>query len=242
MDDFGLSGEQLAYIAGALFIIGYVTVNQVFLRCMVLIGTGFYIWYYTVVGPVPLWEAIYMSSLMGLANLSGLAQLLIGRTYWAVPRRHRDIYAHFPELPPGDFRNLMKRATRRILPRGAELTREDAPVDRLYYVIDGQLDVEKRGETFALPGDVFVGEVAYLTGRVSSATTWARTDLEVLEWRFDDIASASARHSRFKLALEAMISRDMALKLAFAVAPHQRDWDHVAAMGGASRANPLGQP
>ena len=46
----------------------------------------------------------------------------------------------------------------------------------------------------------------------------------MLEWEFATLRRRSARASRFKLALGAMISRDQAMKVAFAVAPRQADW------------------
>ncbi|MGX9357321.1 Crp/Fnr family transcriptional regulator [Roseobacteraceae bacterium S113] len=230
--------QLLAYTAGGLFAVGYVTVNQLSLRVWVLTGTLFYLWYYSVVSEAPLWEAIYMSSLTGMANLIGLAQLLLGKSRFAVPRAHRDIYQHFKALPPGDFRNILREAVRETLPSGSILTHEGADVHALYYVISGDLEIEKHGERFSLPSNVFVGEVAYMTERASSATSRATTDIEVLRWDIARVRARSLRNTRFKLALDAMVSRDMALKVAFAVAPHHEGWDHKNAMQSLKSAAP----
>ena len=47
---------------------------------------------------------------------------------------------------------------------------------------------------------------------------------EVLEWRFDTLRRQAARNTRFKLALEAMISSDLARKVSYAVAPQSGPW------------------
>lgn len=230
-----ISAQSLVLIAGGLHILGYLVIHQVALRLLLLAGTGVYIAYYMTVAATPLWEAVFMSVGMGLANLMGLAGLYWRRSKLAIPSRHRDLYDRFRDLPPGDFRELVQLARRERLDARHELTREHAPVDALYYVVSGQLEIEKQGERFTMPSGVFVGEVAYLTGRASSATTWLGEGAEILIWDPALLRRRSKRKARFKLALEAMISKDLALKVAFAVAPHRADWDHSKAVDSLAR-------
>ena len=65
-----------------------------------------------------------------------------------------------------------------------------------------------------LPPKLFLGEVAFLIGTLSSASAWLEAGTEVLEWRFEDLRRKCARSERFKLALEAAISIDLAKKVA----------------------------
>ncbi|GGX54798.1 hypothetical protein GCM10007385_23930 [Tateyamaria omphalii] len=220
--------EWIVLAAGAVFTLGYLIINQVILRLMILTGTLLYIWYYAVASDVPLWEAIYTSVVMGVANIIGLCSLFWRSSPLAVPYAHRDIYAQFQDLPPGDFRELVMRAKRYTLDQDTEVTSEGSPLASLYYVISGVIEIEKRGEAFAMPPRLFVGEVAYLSQQPSAATTWLRAGAEVLQWDVADLRARAARKSRFKLALEAMISRDLALKVAFAVAPRQTNWQDDA--------------
>lgn len=235
-----INPQALAYIAGGLFTLGYVIINQIVLRVLIGIGTLFYIWYYWVVADAPLWEAIVTSVIMGTANLIGLAQLLVGRSNWAIPRAHRDIYPMFKDIPPGDFRNVVLQADRITLPTGTEMTTEGEAVSQMYFVISGATEATKQGETFALPAGVFVGEVAYLTERKASATTRVTKEVEVLRWDVAKIKKRSRKQARFKLALDALISKDMALKVAFSVAPRRATWNPETETQGISRANPAG--
>lgn len=216
----------LAWSAGILYALGYLIINQVALRLLVLLGTGFYIWYYWVVSDIPLWDAIITSTILAAANLIGLANLFFHKSQLYVPSAHRDIYnRQFSHMPPADFRTLMKCCTRTRLQTTKTVTVEGGRVDALYFVVAGEIMIEKLGERFSMPSGLFVGEIAYLTGRRSSATTWLPEGAEVLVWDFETLRRHSDRQPRFKLAFEAMISRDLAMKVAVAVAPHRPDWN-----------------
>ena len=156
MYDFIFSPGFLVYAAGAFYVLGLLIINQVVLRLMVLAGTGLYLVYYSTVAAQPLWEAIYISLLIGMANILGLASLLARQSHLALPRAHKDIYGHFPGLPPGDFRTLMRCAKRAIAEQDLPLTNENAPLTKLYYVIDGETTVIKKGDRFRVPAGVFV--------------------------------------------------------------------------------------
>ncbi len=231
MFDFVFSPEFLVYAAGAFYVLGLLIINQVTLRLLVLAGTGLYIVYYATVAASPLWEAIYISLLIGGANLIGLANLLARQSHLALPHAHKDIYGHFPGLPPGDFRTLMRYAQRSVAEEDLPLTNENAPLTRLYYVIDGETTVTKKGDRFRVPSGVFVGEVAYLTAGRASATTRLKAGSEYLEWSTLDLRNASARSARFKLALESVLSIDLAQKVSRSVAPYEVDWRPELALG-----------
>lgn len=223
MFDF-LQPEHLAWVAGGLYALGYLVINQVVLRLLVLLGTGFYIWYYFVIGNVPLWEAIWVSIILGTANIIGLTNLLFHKSRLYIPRAHRDVYDRsFQHMPPAEFRAMMRIGRREVFNRDKIITREGQHVDELHYVIEGHVTIEKLGEVFRVPQGMFVGEIAFLTGRPASATTHVPEGAEVIAWPFEKLRRCMTRRPRFKLAFEAMISRDLADKVSLAVAPHHHD-------------------
>lgn len=216
--------ELLAYIAGGFYVLGLLIINQITLRLMVLAGTGFYILYYFTIASEPLWEAIYISILIGSANIFGLVSLLARNSQLAIPRAHKDIYDHFPGLPPGDFRTLVRLAKRGVAEEEIKLTTQNAPLTKLYYIIDGETAVSKNDDNFRVPGGTFVGEVAYLMGRRASASTRLLKGAEYLEWSTHDLRKASSRSARFKLALDSVLSMDLAQKVSRSVAPFEAAW------------------
>ena len=214
--------DFLVLTAASLFVLGYLIINQIGLRLMLLLGTGFYIWYYLVVDDNPLWAAVWASAATGTANLVGLSSLLYRNSTWAIPKRYRDIYVHFDLLPPGDFRKLMNAARRVARRAGYQLTKEGRRVNTLYYVINGSVEIEKFGKRFSIPDGVFVGEVAYLTGNRASASTFLGCESDVLEWDLAELNQRSVKDPRFRLAMDAMISLDLAGKVARAGSPEQQ--------------------
>ncbi len=222
------SAETLVLLAGLTYVLGYLTINQVILRLLILLGTGFYIWYYAVAAEEPLWTAIWTSVAIGSATLLGLVALLGRNSRLMIPKDHKDIYPKFHGMVPGDFRSLVGLAKRYIVENDVEITSEGVALEKLYFVIDGVMDAEKQGVSFPLPSEIFVGEVAFLTKRTSSATTILKAGSEVLEWDVGQLRRKSRRSSRFKLALEAAISMDLALKVSYAVAVEPRVDDLAA--------------
>lgn len=216
--------DILVVTAAGMFVLGYLIINQVILRVMLLVGTLLYIWYYFVVAQSPLWPAIWASAATGLANLVGLLQLLFRRSRLAIPAQFKDLYDQFTLLNPGDFRKLMSAAQRHKRPAGHTLTRSSERVQTLFYVIDGTVTIKKYGNDFVMHGNSFVGEVAFLTGEPASATTVLTSDSDVLEWDVQETKRRVRRDPRLGLALDAMISLDLARKVALSGKP---DGEHT---------------
>lgn len=231
-----LTPQALVYGAGACYVLGLVIVNQLVLRALILLGTLFYIAYYWTATDTPLWEAIYISALILLANIIGIFVLVARKSRLAIPAEHADIRPLFEVLPPGDFRALMKLAKRYTVDQPTQITTENMPGTKLFYVVKGTIWAEKGGHQFALPYGIFVGEVAYIIGQNSSATTQIEAGTEVLEWSFDALRRKSARNARFKLALDAAITHDLARKVALAVAPDRPQWPALDEMQRAAGA------
>ena len=200
-----------------LFVLGYLIINQVILRVMLLAGTVLYIWYYAIVDDAPLWPAIFASLSTLTANLLGLIGLLYRRSAFAIPRKFRELYPLFPNLPPGGFRKLMQVAEHVVRAPGYVLTTEGERVGTLYYVIDGAMQVDKNKGSFPLAANTFVGEVAFMTGNPASATVRLSTQATLLEWDVTKLKRKADRDPRFRLALDALISLDLADKVSRSV-------------------------
>ena len=208
----------LIICAGGAFALGYLIINQMALRALMLIGSAFYVAYYATAAATPLWGAIYTTLAMMGTNLIGMGALAARRFKFSLPRAHVDIYDQFDVLTPGDFRLVMSQAERLVLDDAQQITIEGQPNTHLYYVISGQMMVSKQGIQFPLPERLFVGEVAYLLGTPASATTHLVAGAELIRWDLDTLRTTARRNPRFKLAIDAMLSRDLASKVAHAVA------------------------
>lgn len=208
----------LITLAAAVSVLGFLIINQMLLRLMMLIGSAFYITYYYTAAEEPLYGAILSTSCLMTANLIGMGALLSRRLKLSLPKAHKDIYDQFDVLNPGDFRMVMKGVDRVTLTKDTQVTDAGAPVQHLIYLLSGSMTATKKGAQFPLPAGLFVGEVAYLLNQPSAATITIHAGSEIVRWDLTELRQKSLRDPRYKLAIDAMLSHDLAQKVSHAVA------------------------
>lgn len=111
----------------------------------------------------------------------------------------------------GTFAEATDRELRRIADAGRVVTVpqnwsviwERTPADKAYVVLDGDLDVRRKGEVVAQlgSGDV-VGEVAIVENQLRNATVVAATRLEVLHFTKDAVEKLYADIPAFRAAVD----------------------------------------
>ena len=205
--------ENLVYVAFALAFSGYLMRDELWLRLLMLFSSANYLVYYYYVADRPLWDAITTSSILALVNLAMIVVIIWERTTLTMPQRIAEIYASFKMLTPGQFRRLIKSGDVVTTSASRRLTTEGDPVDSLYFVVHGPVRVEKRGRVAEVDGGIFIGELAYLTGRPASATVEVPAGVTLVKWDIEPLRALSRRRRSLSVALMAQFNADLVNKV-----------------------------
>jgi CRP/FNR family cyclic AMP-dependent transcriptional regulator len=109
----------------------------------------------------------------------------------------------FAEATDRELRRIAKAGRVVAVPQNWSVIWERTPADKAYVVLDGDLDVRRKGEVVARlgAGDV-VGEVAIVENRLRNATVVAATRLEVLHFTKDAVEKLYADIPAFRAAVD----------------------------------------
>ena len=208
------SAASFVHIAVVCYILGLLTRRELLLRGLLLLGTAFYILYYYFIADTPLWEAIFASVLIGIANLMVIWRIIRERSTLGMSEEMQGIFRHFPNFNPGQFRTLMARG--RIVRDSEETTllQEGVETGRLYLTL-GEGFVVNMGTQHAEigPGN-FLGEISFLLGGPATAQVLARKGSTYVMWEKADLAAMMEKSPAMANAVSVLLNKDIASKLA----------------------------
>lgn len=217
--DAGLifSTSNLIWLAFSLQLLGFAARDELKLRLLMLTGGLTYVVYFVLISGGPLWSSVITNALLVSINLAVTMIVIHERTMLGIKGETADIYRRFSLLRPGQFRKLLKAGEVRTAQGTEALIEEGRPVEALFYVLDGTTLVTKAGQSKRIGADVFLGEVAFLTGSPASATVHLEEGSRYIAWRHDALARITERDSNMRLAIIALLNKDMAQKIAISM-------------------------
>jgi len=213
----------LIYIGAGLLLIAYAIRDELKLRLLIVISTFVYVVYYYTVTTPPLWDAIFTSLLMVGVNLWVLGQIALERTKFRLSEDEKRLFDAFDTLTPGQFRRVLTLTKwhRASDPDGTVLTREDQPSGEMFFILDGTISVQKRDHLFRLPQGNFVGEVAFILKRSTTATTVAPQGVQFVSWNSAKLHRLGDKYPNLGNAINALLTRDLAKKLSTSYRPEE---------------------
>ncbi|MEM9061424.1 MAG: cyclic nucleotide-binding domain-containing protein [Pseudomonadota bacterium] len=217
MTQYLFETSLLVHAATLTYVLGFAFRNQIVLRLLVLIGTVMYILYYYFHTATPLWDAIFGSVLIGIATTHGLVLLIYSRFPIGFSKTDREIFAKFDTLEPGQFRQLMKAGEMIFCSEPLEMTREGVRAEHLFFVLTGQIDIEKSGNHFKVSDHTFIGEIGFLLDRPASATASLPSGGSYIAWDREELQDLLERQPRLRQAFNALVTRDIAAKVSNSV-------------------------
>ena len=141
---------NIVHIGAALYLAGFLFRDQLMLRGLIIGGDLVYILYFLLAPEVPLWGGIFWSAIFMIVNVWMIGRIVADRTHFKMSEDEHRLFRLLDGLSPGEFRRLMKVGRRHSATTPTVLTEENKPLDRLYYVLDGGITIEKAGHGFVI--------------------------------------------------------------------------------------------
>jgi Cyclic nucleotide-binding domain len=204
----------LIHIGAVCYLVCFLFRDQLWLRIFAVLGDAVYTAFYFTVADVPLWSAIVYSSLNMLINLAMIGLILNDRRMLPLDDHDLTLYQSFTGMSPGDFRRLRKIGTWQMPDLDETITQEGQPLKRLYYIVEGDIEIRKGDRVFPVNSGLFIGEIAYLKNVPASATVIAKAGARYMSWTHEDLKLILSRHETLKQSLSNLLSADLAMKVA----------------------------
>ena len=203
--------EHLSYLVIA---VSYFLTNMFWLRTAAVIGLALEIIYFmltrqSLTAGLP-WDIVFI-----LINFYELALLLRERALAKLPAADAPLLRRaFDGLDDAQIAKLLRAADWRDVTAGEVITRQDAPVEALYFVLSGRAKVEVEGQNVAqLEHGTFIGEIAYLTGNAASARVVMEEAGRLLAFSRVRVAKVTAGDKQISGILYQVLGRDLAQKM-----------------------------
>ena len=149
--------------------------------------------------------------------INGYQLFLLLRDRWSLRLPEKDgplLREALTGLDDSQIARLLKAAEWKNFQPGDVLTRQDAPVDALYFLCSGRANVEvdKSLVTYLEKGS-FVGEIAYLTGNPATATVVIDEPSRALAFSRMRLAKVVAADDQINGIIYQILGRDLAMKM-----------------------------
>lgn len=215
MDFF--DAAMLLHAGAVVYVIAFLFRDEALIRAFSVLGTLLYMGYYFWFPPEPLWDAIVTSTIFLGANVVVIFMILLERTTFQLSDDEKQLYQGFDTLTPGEFRQMLKRASWHTGGGNDVLTTAGEKPENLYFVLEGDVLIEKDGTTFPVSDGRFIGEIGYVLDAPATGTVRAQQGTRYVSWTTADLARLANKKPAIGIALSALLGEDLARKLAASV-------------------------
>jgi CRP-like cAMP-binding protein len=214
MENLGAFSDIAGHVAYAFLALSYILTNIFWLRVTAVISMFLEIVYFHFSGG-NLFAGIAWTVLFIAINAFQLAVLLRDRWSLRLPEKEAPLLREaLAGLDDAQISRLLKAADWMDGQPGDVLTRQDAPLDALYFLCSGRANVEvNRSLVTYLEKGSFVGEIAYLTGNPATATVVVDEPSRILKFSKMRMAKVIAADGQINGIIYQLLGRDLAMKM-----------------------------
>jgi len=213
MDLFSF-GNALGHLSYFILALSYWLTNIYWLRVVAVLGSALEIIYFTYTGgdlAVGIgWTVVFIA-----INVFHLIILTKERLSLRLPEADAPLLREsLAGLSDFQIAKLLRAADWKDCGPGDVLTRQDAPVDALYFLCRGRANVEVSGKFITyLEKGTFIGEIAYLTGNPATATVTIDEPSRILAFSKMKMARVVASDEQISGIMYQLLGRDLAMKM-----------------------------
>lgn len=214
--------EFLPYLAGVglgLVLIGFVFHNPLKLRAFMVLGSLVFSLYCFLVAPQPWWTAIVAAIAIIAVNAVMMWQSTNDHRKFRLSAEEMMLFARLPGLTPGQYKELLNISEWHTPKVSMQLTKLGERPEALYYVLEGQVEVNRSGGRFSIGPHAFIGELAFLRAKSATATTFANVGALIVSWEHGALRELMKSNDGVRKAIDNLLSVDMAEKIARNAAP-----------------------
>lgn len=212
--DLALWGNLIGHLSYLVLALSYWLTSIYWLRVVAIVGSGLEIIYFTYTGG-DLKVGIIWTVVFILINTFHLVLLTRERMSLRLPEADAPLLREsLAGLSDEQIAKLLRAADWKNCEPGEILTRQDAPVDALYFLCRGRANVEVGGKfvTYLEKGS-FIGEIAYLTGNPATATVTIDEPSRLLAFSKMKMARVVSSDKQISGIVYQLLGRDLALKM-----------------------------
>lgn len=214
MLDYLMHSENIVHIGALLYLAGFLFRDQLTLRGLIIVGDFVYILYFYFAPETPLWGGIFWSTMFTIANVGMIGLIVAERMHFKLTPTERRLFDLLETLTPGQFRELIRNAKSDTTTAPVTITSERLPLDRLYFVLDGTVLIEKNGRQALTAPETFIGEIAFLLGRPATATVILEPGCSYFVWDATALRALLQAKPDLNNALTSAMNKKLAQKVA----------------------------
>jgi hypothetical protein len=206
---------DVIHLANVLYLCSYLVRDILWLRVLSILAGLCLMPYYCSCGSHPLWAPISWNAVFTAVNCAQVIVLIGERRSRSMPGSQRRLHETiFPDLTPGEFRQLVGIGSWRDVAEGTRLIAEGSEVGEMMLLDAGGIEIRAAGRTIARlrPGQ-FIGEMSFLSGSCASADVVAMEPSRVLAWPQDRLGRLLETRPSIALKLRGVLGRDVVAKL-----------------------------
>jgi CRP-like cAMP-binding protein len=214
MTEFFSLNDLTGTLSYAVIALSYLMTRIFWLRVAAVVGLFLEIAYFRLTGgdlKVGIgWDLIFIG-----INLYQLIWLVRERARLRLPEKDAPLLREaLSGLDDAQIAKLLTAAEWKDAAAGDVLTKQDAAVDSLYFLCSGRASVEVNGSfvTYLEKGS-FVGEIAYLTNNLATATVVIDEPGRILAFSKQRMAKVSAADGQISSIIYQLLGRDLANKV-----------------------------